>query len=131
MPNPQLLKLTVALALTASCSLTSACLDCSRIADDAQALKDAAITCGEEDTCQVVSLYELAGPNTCLGAFQCPAAFRSDVNLERFSKKARDLAQDHKNCPMCVQASCPDSSKATASCNIEVGQCELDLDYSL
>jgi len=125
MLNPQLLKLTLAIAITASSTLTSACLDCSRIADDARALKDAAITCGEGDTCQVVSLYELAGPNTCLGAFQCPAAFRSDVNLERFSKKARDLAQDHKKCPMCVQASCLDSSEATASCNVEVGQCEL------
>ncbi|MED5465549.1 MAG: hypothetical protein VX699_12940 [Myxococcota bacterium] len=131
MPHPQILKLTIAITIATSSAITSGCIDCSRIADDAQALVNKAVTCGAEDTCQVVSLYELAGPNTCLAAFQCPAAFRADVNLERFSKKARDLARDHKNCPMCVQASCPNSSEATASCNVEIGQCELSLDYSL
>lgn len=101
------------------------CLDCDQIQKDATALRTEAETCSEGDTCVVVSLYELTGDSNCLGAFQCGAAFRSDVDLDAFSVQATELAEEFQSCNMCVMAGCMNMENSSATCNSESGKCEI------
>ncbi len=101
------------------------CLDCDQIQEDATALRAEAEACSEGDTCVVVSLYELTGDSNCLGAFQCHAAFRSDVDLEQLSTQATELADEFGGCNMCVMAGCMNMENASATCNAQSGKCEI------
>lgn len=102
-----------------------ACDRCEDMEQDAQALKRSYEACSAGDTCQAVNLYDLAGANNCLGAFQCSAALRAGVDLDRFRAEALALADEYRSCGTCVAAGCVDPSTLTASCNVTSGLCEL------
>lgn len=106
----------VALAL-----LLGGCI-CESVKKEAEDLKATAEACQAGDTCVVVSLNELAGANSCLGAFQCSAAINSKVDQAEFSRKAQRLARDFKGCGECVMADCATPS-GKAECNAERGRC--------
>lgn len=101
----------------------SACVDCEQIEKDARSLKAGYQGCSDEDTCQIVSMYELAGANNCLGPFQCPTAFNSNANLDQFESKAKKLVDDYKECQQCAQASCPGENDLIAECDVDAGEC--------
>ena len=106
------------------CALAfSACVDCEQIEKDARSLKAGYQSCSGEDTCQIVSMYELAGANNCLGPFQCPAAFNSNADLDQFGSKARKLVDDYKSCEQCAQASCLGENELIAECDTDAGEC--------
>ena len=120
------MKRLVLLGVIATLSLAGiGCLDCGQIQQDATALRSEAETCSEGDTCVVVSLYELTGESNCLGAFQCAAAFRSDVDLDVLSTQATELAEEFTGCNTCVMAGCMNSETASATCNVASGKCEI------
>jgi hypothetical protein len=101
----------------------SACVDCEQIEKDARSLKAGYQNCSGEDTCQIVSMYELAGPNNCLGPFQCPAAFNVNADLDQFESKAKKLVDDYKDCQQCATASCLGEDELIAECDTDAGVC--------
>lgn len=105
--------------------LLSGCVDCEEVKDDARALKLEYSRCEAGDSCVIADMYELAGANTCLAAFQCATAFNADKDLDRFSSRARALADDFEECPECVTASCDSSDGMWAECDVEEGLCVL------
>ncbi len=54
---------------------------CPETRSEAKALVEAYARCNAGDPCQVADLYALAGNNTCLGPFQCFAAFPAGADL--------------------------------------------------
>lgn len=99
--------------------------DCERTRAEAQALRDEAQACSAGQLCLIVDFYELAGPNNCLGAFQCAQAVRDDVDLAALGRRARDLADDYHQCDRCESAGCVDPSTLVAWCNPSSGRCEV------
>ena len=95
---------------------------CDQIQEDARDLKAKHARCEAGDTCALVSMYDLAGDNTCLGAFQCSAAL-NEADLDGFSDAAKDLAERFEHCNECVQAGCADTEGLEAYCNVEIGEC--------
>ena len=104
---------------------TSSCVDCDGIKEEASELKASYEKCSKGDDCIVVDLYEYAGANNCLGAFQCSAAFNADSDMDSFGDTASQLAEDFEQCDECTMAGCMDPAGFVARCNTEEGRCVL------
>ena len=115
---------TVSAALLLASAVT-ACNQCELLEDDAADLVRRYEACADGDSCQVVNLYDMAGPNNCLGAFQCAAALRVGSDLEAFRDEAQSLTHEYRGCGKCVAAGCADPSTFTATCDVATGRCEL------
>jgi hypothetical protein len=88
---------------------------------DARALLTEAQAC--EDSCEVVPLSTLAGPNSCVAVFQCSAALPPDLDRPAFSSAAKALAEEKRASGECAIASCMPPSQLEAVC-VE-GRCML------
>lgn len=99
--------------------------DCEEIEDDAQALVAEYEACESDDSCVIVNMYELAGEDNCLEAFQCFSVIPEDADQEEFGRRARDLVEDYKGCQSCAIAGCINPSQYKPVCNEEIRRCEL------
>lgn len=97
---------------------------CDSVKRESEELKAAAVACKAGDRCVVVSLYDLVGPRSCLGALQCSAAFNSKTDQAEFSRKAKELAADFRRCGECAMADCVEPG-GKAECNVAAGHCEM------
>ena len=84
-----------------------------------------AARCDAEQSCVMVSIYDLAGGNNCLLDFQCDQAFGASVDLDAFEKEAKDLVESFRSCGECVSAGCMVPEAMTAQCDVDRGLCEL------
>jgi hypothetical protein len=97
---------------------------CDQIKEDAAALKAEHAECEPGDTCVLVSMYDLVGDDTCLGAFQCAAALNA-ADLDGFESEAKDLAERFAHCNECAQAGCAGTEGLEAFCNEETSTCDM------
>ncbi len=97
---------------------------CNDIKEASRALVDSYQQCSQGDSCTFVDMYEYAGNNNCLSAFQCSKALRNGSDLEAFRTKVQALEQDFETCTECATASCVPVSEYEAFCNIEEGKCD-------
>ena len=105
----------------------TSCTTCEDLKEEARALRDGAAFCEAGDTCTIVSMYDMAGANNCLGAFQCGHALNADTDLDSFSKKAKAIADDFNDgCNECTMAGCVDSTTLTAFCDLDTHTCAVD-----
>ena len=97
--------------------------DCSSLSDEARELRNGAAACGAGDSCVFVDMYEMAGENNCLGAFQCSHALNAAADLDAFRREARRIRSDYSGCSECVIADCVDTTNLVARCDVEARRC--------
>ena len=123
--------LLVLLAMTLSAS-SLGCSDllrtCDDMQDEARAMVAVQQACSAGDTCVIVQMSDIAGGNSCLGAFQCSIGIGSDVNVDAFSAEAKALSTDYSGCNMCVMAGCINTQDLKTCCDVDTGQCVVDID---
>ncbi|GAB4305597.1 MAG: hypothetical protein Kow0090_21100 [Myxococcota bacterium] len=98
---------------------------CEELQDKARNLVDSYKQCGAGDECEIVNLYNYAGSNNCIEAFQCSTAFRKGYNKTEFSQKVSEILSDYQGCNMCVMAGCIAQVNKMAVCNQSKGICEF------
>ena len=96
---------------------------CDRISSDADELKTKHKKCRAGDTCVIVNMYDAAGDNNCLGAFQCSSSMNEN-NVARFPKEAKKLAEGYEHCSECTKARCAVTENHIPFCNEETGLCD-------
>jgi len=100
--------------------------DCADLKDAASALVDEAGACSRGDSCALVDMYEMAGGDNCLGAFQCSRPLNASTDLAAFRKRAREIARAYDGCPECVVADCIDPSTVVARCDTAQRRCVVE-----
>ena len=117
----------LAVSLVATAALLQACNgDCSALREEASALRAEAAACEPGDTCVLVDMYEMAGENNCLLAFQCTHALNAAADLDSFKTRARTIAEDFESCDECTMASCFDPSTLVPRCDEATRRCVAD-----
>ena len=116
----------VAVVLLVAAGLLQGCTDdCSSLRDEARALRDEAEACSAGDTCVLVNMYEMAGENNCLLAFQCEHALNARTDLAAFRAAALIIDGYYRSCIDCVMAQCTGTETLTARCDEAGGRCVL------
>ena len=121
-PPPAFLA-AAALALALALALAGCRPDCEEAESDARALVASATACKADSDCKLYDFAELS-PNSCVGAFQCSVALRSDLQVSLFSTQARAISSRKNDCGECVMASCIALDSVRAVCNTSAGRCE-------
>jgi len=98
--------------------------ECQETKTKAASLVAEFAACGGDDRCVVVDLAPVV-ENPCLGAFQCFAAFTEGVDLEEFSRRARELEREFSSCRECAIAECATPESLTAVCDPTSRRCKL------
>ena len=118
----------LAVSVVAAAALLQGCnAECSSLRDEAAALREEAEVCAPGDSCILVNMYEMAGENNCLLAFQCDHALNATTDLNAFETRARAIAGDFRDCNECVMADCFGSDSLVPRCDEATGRCVVDI----
>jgi hypothetical protein len=101
---------------------------CDDMQDEARTMVAVRQACSTGDTCVIVQMSDITDGNNCLGAFQCSIGIRDDVDVDAFSAEAKALSSDYSRCNMCVMAGCVATQDLEACCDVDTGQCVVDID---
>lgn len=115
---------TLLAAVAIAAPLLSGCDNCGELRSEAKALMEEYGACSEGDTCVVVDMYDLVGPENCLGPFQCGQAVNAKTRLGDLQERAVVIAEDYDTCSQCEQAGCANPATLQARCNATTRQCE-------
>ncbi|MDP2310761.1 MAG: hypothetical protein Q8P18_32385 [Pseudomonadota bacterium] len=89
----------------------------------ARALVEEAGVCTEDVGCELQSFEALLGPDRCVAAFQCSAAFSAGADLTAFQRAAAPLIEEQRATGLCATAGCSPPSELVAAC-VE-GRCQI------
>ncbi len=120
------LGLVLALAL-AALQLHGCNDDCPELEDEAEALTDEAAACSPGDSCVFANMYEIAGENNCLLAFQCHQPVNANTDLGAMRKRARRIVKDYDGCNTCAVASCVPPDMLVLRCDETLGRCVAEM----
>ncbi|MDP2314278.1 MAG: hypothetical protein Q8P41_15355 [Pseudomonadota bacterium] len=99
---------------------------CDSVQDRGTALRSANQGCTAAVGCEIVSNYEIAGENNCLGAFQCADAYPTGADRTQLAADAVALSDEARACGTCMDdVACEDPTKVVAVCNETTGLCEV------
>src|SRR5688500_7594018 len=98
--------------------------DCADVEAEARALVVGVSTCQADADCKILD-FSTVVPGSCVGAFQCAAAVRADLQLVSFTRQARDISSDKQDCGECIMAGCLAPETLRAVCNMQSQRCEI------